>query len=289
MLITVFTPTYNRAYRLEALYQSLCKQSYKDFEWLIIDDGSTDDTRELVSKFINEGKINIRYFTQPNGGKHRAINRGVKEAGGILFYIVDSDDILPPDSLHHIALHYDMIKDRHDIGGVCGLKADYDGVIVGGDKDFDVLECSAFDLRYKHNVKGDMAEVFLTSVMKKYPFPEIEGERFCPEALIWNRISAHYPLHYFNHPVYYCEYLEDGLTSAITRVRVNSPVATTMTYAELAKAPVSFFIRFRSAINYWRFRRYIKDKKVIPQLGLFWQLARPFSLLFYSKDKQLRK
>ena len=288
MLITVFTPTYNRAYRLDALYISLCKQTFTDFEWLIIDDGSTDNTKELVDAWIREDKIKIRYIKQPNGGKHRAINRGVSVAKGVLFFIVDSDDILPIDSLEKINNHYLMIKDRKGFGGLCGLKADYHGQIVGGEKKFGIIECSSIDLRYRFKVKGDMSEVFYTSVMKEFPFPEIENERFCPEALIWNRISSKYLIHYFDETTYCCEYLDDGLTSSIVKVRVKSPIASCMTYAELVKAPIPIAQRFRSAINFWRFRRYITSKKDRIHLHPCWSLAWPFSLIFYFRDRKFR-
>lgn len=285
MLITVFTPTFNRAYRLGALYESLCEQTFRDFEWLIVDDGSTDNTWELVEGWITENRIGIRYIAQPNGGKHRAINRGVGNAKGTLFFIVDSDDILPSDSLEQIESHYRMIKDRPGFGGLCGLKAYYDGSLVGNKPDFGVLECTNYDIRYKYKIKGDLAEVFYTDVMKEFPFPEIDGERFCPEVLVWNRISSKYRIHYFDTPVYYCEYLEDGLTASIVKVRIKSPIGACMTYAELVKAPIPFWVRFRSAINYWRFWRYIGKKESVIIAPLWW-LARPFSLIFRVKDRK---
>jgi glycosyltransferase involved in cell wall biosynthesis len=103
-MITIFTPTYNRAYSLRRLYDSLCKQTSNDFEWLVVDDGSTDDTENLINSFIADGKVDIRYFKQANGGKHRAINFGVREARGELFFIVDSDDQVTPDAVEWIEI-----------------------------------------------------------------------------------------------------------------------------------------------------------------------------------------
>ena len=99
IIITVFTPTYNRAYMIDKLYDSLCLQTCKDFEWIVVDDGSVDNTEELIQNFIQENKIHIVYYKQKNQGKHIAINKGVELAKGELFFIVDSDDILPKDSL----------------------------------------------------------------------------------------------------------------------------------------------------------------------------------------------
>ena len=110
MLITVFTPTYNRAHLLQMLYDSLCKQTFNDFEWLIVDDGSKDDTESVVNTFIAEDRLDIRYIKQSNGGKHRAINRGVAEANGDLFFIVDSDDYLSNNGLELIEYYYEQIK-----------------------------------------------------------------------------------------------------------------------------------------------------------------------------------
>ena len=102
MTITVLTPTYNRAKLLDRLYQSLCQQTYQDFEWIVVNDGSKDDTDEVVQSFIAEKKINILYIKQENGGKHRAINRGVKEAKGKLFFTIDSDDCLTKDAVEKV-------------------------------------------------------------------------------------------------------------------------------------------------------------------------------------------
>ena len=284
MLITVFTPTFNRAYRLSALYESLCKQSYKGFEWLIVDDGSTDNTSELVNKWIIENKINIRYIFQSNGGKHRAINHGVNRALGILFYIVDSDDILPPDSLERISYHYDMIKDRQGFGGLCGLKAYYDGKSVGNKPEFGIYECTNFDIDYKYKLKGDMAEVFYTSVLKEFPFPEIPGEKFCPEILIWNRVSTKYIIHYFSENIYNCEYLEDGLTSKITQIRIKSPIAASMTYADMLVAPIPLWAKFRAGINYWRFALHTASCNR-PRIPKIWIISKPIGCLLYFKER----
>lgn len=109
-MVTVFTPTYNRAYILNNLYQSLCRQSYGDFEWLIVDDGSTDNTEGLIASWLDESKISLCYIKQPNGGKHRAINRGIQEANGNLFFIVDSDDYLADNAIERILFFMSLLK-----------------------------------------------------------------------------------------------------------------------------------------------------------------------------------
>uniref|UniRef100_UPI0028EC7B4C glycosyltransferase family 2 protein n=1 Tax=Prevotella histicola TaxID=470565 RepID=UPI0028EC7B4C len=235
--ITVFTPLYNRASLLSDVYESLLKQNYHSFEWIIIDDGSTDNAEQIVNAFIGDSvhTFPICYIQKTNGGKHTAINRGVEEANGELFLILDSDDTLPEDSLATIAQYYEQCKSLKDCAGVCGLMAHRDGQLIGSGFPKDPMYESALQFRYakKGNVTGDLLEVYKTSVMREFPFPEVENEKFCPESLVWNRIANKYKLFCFNKVIYYRDYLEGGLTSKIVRIRMNSPIASTMTYAEM--------------------------------------------------------
>ncbi len=288
MMITVFTPTYNRAYIIYKLYQSLCQQSNLNFEWLIVDDGSTDDTGNLINSFISEDKIQIRYIKQNNGGKHRAINRGVQLAKGELFFIVDSDDQLPPTSIEQIIKYYSQIKSDLSFAGVCGLKYYFSGEKVGSELPYQILDCNSLDFRYKYKAKGDMAEVFRTSVLKDFPFPEIKNEKFCPEALVWNRIATKYKFRYFNQNIYMCDYLPDGLTAKIVRLRMQSPLASLLCYSELYYMPIPFLQKLKAAINFWRFSFCTKDSfsHKIKQIGLVSLFMYPLGLLFYLKDKK---
>jgi glycosyltransferase involved in cell wall biosynthesis len=288
-MITVFTPAYNRVYTLTRLYDSLVNQTNKDFEWLIINDGSTDNTEGLIQSFFDEKKIRIRYIKQENGGKHRAINRGALEAEGELFFIVDSDDYLSKNAIERINYHYTYIKGKEDFAGICGCKAYFSGERVGGKAAFTVLDCNSLDFRYKYKIKGDVAEVFRTEILKQYPFPDIAGEKFCPESLVWNRIAMKYKLRWFNENIYLCEYLPDGLTSKIFEIRKKSPQASILCYSELEKMTVPFIQKMKANINYWRFAKYLKQsfiqksKKVNPFISLF---GLPLSLVFILTDKK---
>ena len=282
MLITVFTPTYNRAHLLGRLYESLCAQRFTDFEWVIVDDGSTDGTASLVQGFIAERQIDIKYLSQRNGGKHRAINHGVSQAKGELFFIVDSDDYLPADSLQCIAAEYS--KCDSSIGGVAGLDATYGGKVIGSGLAQDFIECNSMDIRFKHRVTGDLAEVFKTCVMREFPFPEVEGEKFCPEALVWSRIAHKYKLRYFNKVIYIAEYQDGGLTDNIVRVRRQSPVASTTYYAELLSSDIPWGQKLKAAINYWRFRLCCKKFSRVPQLPLLWNAVWPLGWLMHLRD-----
>lgn len=275
MLITVFTPAYNRAHLLPRLYESLCRQTFHDFEWVIVDDGSSDDTRSVVEKFSelrSQDSITpaIRYFYQENGGKHRAINRGVKEARGELFFIVDSDDILLSDSLDLVWTEYLRIRHNLDFCGVSGMKGYFNNVKVGTQTSFEHLDCTIIESNYKYHLHGDKAEVIRTDILRGYPFPEFDGEKFCPEALIWNRISNKYKIRYFDKIIYHCEYLPDGLTNRISTLLEKNLKSTMLTYKEMVEYDGAPFIyKLKSAINFYRYSL--------------------FSSLSYSHDFRLKK
>lgn len=314
MLISLFTPTYNRANLITRVYDSLISQSNYDFEWLIVDDGSTDNIREVVEniKSKHNALFSIRYIYKKNGGKHTAVNVGVHEAKGELFFILDSDDYLPSDALKIVAEEYAKVRDadsdfdsdsnsnfnsnsdenesksrsmsKSKFAGVAGLDRFADGRTVGNGLPCDSIDCNAMDIRYKYHVTGDMKEVFRTEVLKEFPFPEIEGERFCPEQLVWFRIAQKYKLHYFNKPIYIAEYQEGGITAGITRARMNSPIATMMCYAELNGYDVPFKQKVKAAINYWRFRFCAKGGKY-PTINPLWSFVIPLAFVMHLKDK----
>lgn len=292
MKISVFTATYNRAYLIENLYQSLIKQSFINFEWIVVDDGSTDNTEDLFDKFIKENKIDIIYIKQENKGKHFAINKGVSIASGSLFFIVDSDDKLPNESLDKIIHYYNINKDLPNFGGVSGRNSYFDGKLVGSDNNFESIYTNALDIRYKYKIKGDLSEVFLTTVLKEFPFPEIENEKFCPEALVWNRIAQKYNLYYFSEPIYFCEYNKDGLTAKIVKIRMKSPIATMCCYAELCQYDIPIIEKMKANINFWRFSfnsslSLIKKAQNINHL--FTGVGFFLGWLMYIKDKTKHK
>jgi glycosyl transferase cpsO len=287
MLITVFTPTYNRGYLLPRLFSSLRNQSFKDIEWLIVDDGSTDNTHDVVMAFIEEDIIPIRYVFKRNGGKHRAINEGVKHAKGELFFIVDSDDMLPPNALKRVAEVYGQIKDDRSFGGVAGVDAYPDGRIVGSGLPAPIIDCNSIDIRSKYHVAGDLSEVFRTDVMREFSFPEIEGEKFCPEVLVWNRIACKYKLRYFNEAIYIAEYQPEGLTAQIVEIRMKSPIATTTCYAEMLSLDIPFKDKVKAVINYWRFRFCCKGEKTVAKIGWGWKCVSPLGWLMHINDLRM--
>ena len=273
--ISIITPTYNRVNLLSRLYMSLCEQIDKDFEWVVIDDGSTDNTCYLMAEILGryDKPFSVQYRQKRNGGKHTAINEGVKYAQGKLVLILDSDDSLPKDSVSIIKYFYNQIEDDESFGGVCGYMAHHDGTIIGHGNDSKILDANSIDMRYKYHIQGDMLEVFRTSVLREFPFPEIENEKFVPEALVWNRIACKYQLRIFHEVVYFRDYLTGGLTDKIVKIRMNSPIASMMTYAELNGYHIPFVSKVKAAINYWRFR-FCSKVKGAPKLakGYFWTM-----------------
>ncbi|MBY2475824.1 glycosyltransferase family 2 protein [Clostridioides difficile] len=214
---TVFTPTYNRAHLLENLYNDLKAQTYdfNNFEWLIVDDGSRDGTKELVEKFISENKLNIRYIYKENGGKHTAINLGVKNADGELFFIVDSDDGLIKDSLEIANDEWNSVENKVGFSGVVGLCVYPSGDLIGTEMPDDKKICHFADLYFKYGVKGDKSIVFVTDELIKFPFPERKEVRFLPESVVWNEMSKYYKVKCVNKPMIIRDYLDDGLTKNI--------------------------------------------------------------------------
>lgn len=232
-MLTIFTPTYNRAKELRRLYASLKAQTNKDFQWVVVDDGSTDNTQEQMQAFLAEGVLSIDYSRQENGGKMRAHNVGAKKAQGELFVCIDADDWLTEDAVEQI------LSSRHKLTDdtICGMMfLDLDGEtdrIVGTPFPWEEQVCSYYDVYNKHGVTGDKTLVFKTSVVRRYPFPEIDREKFVPEALVFNRISKQYQLVCINSPIKRVEYLPDGYSHNYFNVCRKNPKGQILYYREL--------------------------------------------------------
>jgi len=253
MMITVFTPTYNRKDTLPRLYDSLLRQTSKDFEWLIVDDGSQDNTDEIVQEWVNENKILISYYKKENGGKHRAINMGLKFAKGELFFIVDSDDYLTDNSLEYLINKSSLLTD--EIIGIAPRKGYNNSRLVGKEFPTDSFISNHIEKTYKLNLKGDLAEVVKTDILRQFPFPDFQGENFCAESLLWNKLAnSNFKFIYDNTLIYICEYLEGGLTANSLKNRRKSASYASLLYKELAESEyLPFKQKVRTYLNYWRF------------------------------------
>jgi len=196
---TVFTPTYNRAHTLPRVYESLKRQTCHDFEWLIVDDGSTDNTRDLVESWQREKPFPIRYFWQENAHKKTAFNRGVKEAKGELFLPLDSDDEVLPSALEILDRHWCNIPlaERDGFSAVTGLCTNEGGVVVGSPFPADVFDSDPLAIRYRHQVEGEKWGFQRTDVLRRFPFPQ-DVQGLVPEGVVWSAIASHYKTRFVN-------------------------------------------------------------------------------------------
>lgn len=289
---TVFTPTYNRADLLPRAYDSLKSQTFRDFEWVIVDDGSTDGTDEVVQEWIKDSPFLTHYTWQSNRGKAVAVNRGVERAQGYFFTILDSDDWFVPRALERFLYHWKSISDeeRPGFSGVVGLYAYPSGRIVGTEFPQDVLDSDTIEIRVRYRVKGDKVAVHRTEVMREFPFPEDLGKYVTP-ALVWNRRALRYASRYVNEIFAYTEYQPGGLSAESIAVRMGSPKAARIYYKEFISMgrPLPIDIALRHYANYVRYslhtgvgwRKQIQDTPS----ALLWAASFPVGAGIYLRDK----
>lgn len=224
--LTIFTPTYNRAYCLPELYESLLVQNKEDFVWMVVDDGSTDETKKIIDKWICDGKINIIYIYQQNSGKMSAHNRAVKECNTELFMCLDSDDKLTDGAVHKIVNYWN--QHGNDCDNLCGIIAPK--LII--DKKNDTLSTPYIPHSliyttgrglYQNGYKGETAMVFKTEILKNFPFPLQENEKFISEISAYDQIDGNYVMVTLDEPLMICKYREDGYSKNIMKVNINNP------------------------------------------------------------------
>lgn len=226
---TVFTPTYNRGYIIHNLYESLKRQTNKNFEWIVIDDGSTDNTESLFRQWaLQDNGFEIIYCKVENGGKHRAINKAVDMASGESFFIVDSDDYLVDEAMERAAGWFETVREDDSFAGISGLRGFDENQPIGGWGNFSSYYVDITNLeRKKYGLSRDKAEVYKTSILRQYRFPEYEGENFVTEGVVWNAIARDgYKLRWYKEIIYICQYLDDGLTKNGYIKQVHNPRGT---------------------------------------------------------------
>lgn len=202
-LFTVFTPTFNRAHTLHRVFESLQAQTCRDFEWLVIDDGSTDGTAELMARYQSEAAFPIRYLPQPHRGAHHAHNLSLAEAKGAFWLKLDSDDACVPTALERLRQHWETIpvQERAHFSGVTALCQDQTGALVGLRFPQDPLDCTAAELEYRHKVRGEKWGFLRLDVVRRFPYPENVSGNFIPESYIWCQVSEHYQTRHVNEPL----------------------------------------------------------------------------------------
>lgn len=221
--LTIFTPTYNRAHTLHLGYEALLRQTCTDFVWLIVDDGSTDQTRELVTGWMQEKKVSIRYHYQENQGVHVAHNTAYRLMDTELWVNVDSDDQLTDDAVEQIIACWEK-ADQAKLAGIIGLNQTYQGKITESRLPEDRPYTTLTDFYYRLGGKGDKTLVYRTDLVKRYPpFPVFEGEKFFPLSHLYYQIDQDYSLWILNRPLKKIEYHSDGLSANIYLQYWNNP------------------------------------------------------------------
>lgn len=292
---TVFTPTYNRAHTLPRVYESLKNQSYKDFEWLIVDDGSCDGTEDLIKGWQAEDQIDIRLFYQENQGKHAAFNRGVLEAQGEFFLTLDSDDACVPNALERFNYHWQGVPlaERENFSGVTCLCMSPEGKIIGTRFPAAVMDTDPITFTVKHKVKGEKWGFHRTDILRQYPFPIFRSERFVPEGVVWNRIGRKYKLRFIDEPLRIYEYLPDGLMASGIRLRAQNPLGARLYYFEYMQLTIPLKHKWKAIINYFRFSAHagMTPLAALRELSNFSEgsLLLPVGYLFYLADRRAIK
>ena len=260
---TVFTPTFNRVYSLPRVYKSLKAQTFRDFEWLIIDDGSTDNTKELVLQWQKMANFPIRYVYQKNQGKHIAFNKAVKLAKGELFLPADSDDAFMPETLERFLYHWNNIPNplRENFSGVTCLCQNEEGNIVGDKFPKDVMDSDELEMPHKYKVRGGKWGFHRTDVLKRFPFPELPQVGLIPESIVWNAIAMQYKKRFINEAllIYYSAVLRPDQATVTAKQHPEKDALGRRLYHKenlnkcidwIVYDPVDFL---RSAANYVRF------------------------------------
>jgi len=289
--ITVFTPTYNRAYLLPNLYESLCKQQNKNFVWLIIDDGSSDDTKMIVDKWRINNVIEIEYYFKENGGMHSAHNVAYDMIETELNICIDSDDYLTDNAIDIIINHWNQNK-NDKYAGILGLDIYKNGQVVSN-KSFptDLISGKYYELKGKYGLVGDIKFVYRTEVIKKYPkYPEFDGERFTPLGYKYLLIDQDYEMLFLNEPLCVIEYMADGSTKNIRKQYFNNPQG--FLYERKVRMKYSFTLkeRFTNAIHYVSTSLILRKKNFISESSnkFLTILAIPFGIaLYFYLKKQL--
>ena len=290
MRITVLTTVYNRANTINKLYNSLIKQTASNFEWLIIDDGSNDDVKEIVNEFIRQNKIKIRYYYQENGGKHRALNKGISMINTEMTFIVDSDDFLTVDAIETITKYYERYKTKEGICGFSFLRCFENGKINGPKYDKEEFISDYIKYRLNKHNWGDKAEVYYTEILKKYPFIEIKGEKFLVESYVWAKMALDYDTVYINKVIYIGEYQQDGLTKNVAKRRYDSPIGMVEKSKVLCNKKANFIVKSKAILNYIVYSNVAKFdfKKQYNEINykVLFILLYPFGALLLLKTKR---
>jgi glycosyltransferase involved in cell wall biosynthesis len=296
---TVFTATYNRCRTLPRVYESLRLQTFRNFEWLIVDDGSTDGTRHLVERWQAESEFPMRYLYQENRGKAASFNRGVREAQGELFLTLDSDDACVPQALERFQYHWNLIppEQRDKFSAITALGNDQNGRLVGDKFSKDILDSDSIELVFKYHVKGDKWGFHRTDVLRQFPFPVFPNVKFIPEALIWFEISRTFKTRFVNEALL-INYVNDGAEDHLSVLSAEAMFGRALFHKYVLNELVDWLYRspaklFRAAVNFSRYSiglgkgPYSQLKELRPlSARILFTMSLPLGFAMSLKDKR---
>ncbi|WP_413307793.1 glycosyltransferase family A protein [Bacillus sp. 1P10SD] len=286
--LTIFTPTYNRAYTLHLCYESLARQSCKDFEWLIVDDGSTDHTQDLVNNWVMEGKVRIQYAYQENQGMHEAHNKAYELINTELNVCIDSDDYMPDNAVEKI-LNFWKKHGSNEVAGIIGLDAKTNGEVLGTKLPEGIKTATLSGLHSKYKMKGDKKLVYRTELMKMIPaYPVFPGEKYCPLSFKYILVDQECPLLIMNEVLCYVEYLEDGSSMNIINQYKKNPKGFSFFRKTAMKYSPTLKSKFRESIHYVSSNFMVGNKKYLldSPCKFVTLMATPFGALLYLYIKR---
>lgn len=283
--LTIFTPTYNREKLLPRLYDSLKRQTSKDFVWLIVDDGSTDNTSQLIEGFIAENAVDIRYYKRENGGKMRAHNDGVRLCETPYFLCVDSDDYISDtatEKLIHTIEGFEP-KDSVKIAGIISHKGKSESELLSDVNFPKNTSISTLYGLYLNGFKGETTIMFVTDVIAKFPFPEIEGEKYVPEDYIYDKIDKEYEYIVLDEITTICEIVSEGYTDSVVKLKKNNPVAFYMYYEQRAIITPISILKIKYAGFYVKYAKKCNKPVFKTELSFFYVLIGFIASVFINE------
>ena len=289
--ITIFTPTYNRAHTLPRLYNSLKAQTVKNFIWLIVDDGSEDDTNSLIKNWIKENEIKIEYVKQENCGKSMAHNKGVELTRTELFTCVDSDDFLITTAVEDIIIFWDN-RANLNVVGILAYKGLANGNSLTAMENKHIQSTTLKNAYSTFGLKGDSMLIFRTDIVSKYQFPNYQGEKFVPEAFLYDLVDQDGELLILPNILYKCEYLDDGYTNNIAKLLSENPKGYLAYIKNRLIVDTSWNDKIMDTIRYTAMCILSNESKlfsnsIYPVLTF---ITYPFGyFLYFNKYKSLRK
>ncbi len=272
---------------LPELYESLLSQTDKDFIWLVVDDGSTDESFKVLKSFEAEGKIEIKLFRQENGGKMRAHNRGVEMAETELFVCLDSDDRFTIQAVSDILGRWKQVSGKGSIAGIVANKGESESRPLYGENLPQTAEDTLSGL-YRKGFKGETTLIYRTEILKQHLFPEIEGEKYVPEDVVYDEIDREYTLSVMDEILTVCSLKEDGLTDRAAELRKNNPGGWYIYYVNRSRYTGFSLLKIKYISHYLRFRSLVGSElrekySLSPVLSL---MGIPGAIALYFMDKR---